>query len=506
MTRYARRCGARSARRRCLATCVAFLAISACRGPRPRIVPPTPTAARLTQLQRAIDTALGEAVFARGTWGVAVRSLSMGDTLYARNAGKLMMPASTMKVVTLAAAADRLGWDHEYVTDAMLLGPFEDGALKGDLLIKGAGDPTIEGWEGVQSFDEWIAALKASGLTRIDGRVIGDDDAFEDEGLGRGWMWDDLAASYSAPVSALQFNQNSAQVVVTPGATPGDTPQVEIVPPWAPVTIRNLLTTTASSESAALTVRPAGRSAMVEIAGSVPAGSPRQRRTIAVSNPTLYFAAAARDALLRHGVEVNGEAADGDDIDPPPDRQHATILGSYRSSLRAVARSMMKQSPNLHAESLLKTLGARVSGEGSADAGRAAVARLLDDWGIGRDEVVAVDGSGLSRYNLVTPNAMVAVLAHVFADDRLREPFLDALPIAGVDGTLAERMKGTAAQGNLRAKTGSFSNARAIAGYVTAGNSEPLAFCIIANNYNLDPPAVDAATDAVLVALAGFSR
>jgi D-alanyl-D-alanine carboxypeptidase/D-alanyl-D-alanine-endopeptidase (penicillin-binding protein 4) len=506
MTRHARRRGARSARRRLFATCVALLAISACRGPRPKIVPPTPTAARLTQLRHAIDAALDEAAFARGTWGVAVKSLTVGDTLYMRNAGKLMTPASTMKVVTLAAAAERLGWDYEYVTDAVLLGPLENGALKGDLLITGAGDPTIEGWEGAQSFDEWIASLTASGLRRVDGRVIGDDNAFEDEGLGRGWMWDDLASSYSAPVSALQFNQNSVQIFVTPGATPGATPMVEVVPSWAPVTIRNLLTTTASSEPVPLNVRPAGRSAMVVLAGSVPAGSPRQRRTIAVSNPTLYFAAAVRDALLRHGVEVVGEAADADDVDPPPDRQRATTLGSYRTPLRSVARSMMKQSPNLHAESLLKTLGARVSGEGSADAGRATVAKLLEEWGVARDEVVTADGSGLSRYNLVTPNAMVAVLARVFANDGLREPFLDALPIAGVDGTLAERMKGTAAQGNLRAKTGSLSNARAIAGYVAGRNGEPLAFCIIANNYNLDATAIDAATDAVLVALAQFSR
>jgi D-alanyl-D-alanine carboxypeptidase/D-alanyl-D-alanine-endopeptidase (penicillin-binding protein 4) len=509
MTVYARRRGARSARRRLFAILVAVvtsLIASACRTPRPAIVPPAPTQARITQLQRAIDAALGNAAVGRGTWGVLVKSLTYGDALYARNPNKLLVPASTMKIVTLAAAVEQLGWDYRYETTAIAVGPLEDGVLGGDLLVVGSGDPTIEGWEGNLSIDRWADELTARGLRRIEGRVIGDDNAFEDEGLGHGWMWDDLAASYSAPVSALQFNQNSAQITVTPGPSTGDKPAVVVTPPWAPLTIHNQLVTTPPDTRPSLTIRPAERSPVVQLSGGVPAQSGGLTRTVAVPNPTLYFAIAVRDALTRHGVDVVGVAADLDDIEQLPDRRNAVVLGTHTLLLRELAMAMMKTSPNLYAESLLKTVGIRASGKGSTDAGRTAIQATLTDWGISSDEVVIADGSGLSRYNLITPHAMVAVLTRIYGDERHRGPFLEALPLAGTDGTLAGRMNGTAAQGRVRAKTGSLTNARALSGYVSTADGEPLAFSIMANNDNAATSTVDAVTDAVAVALAEFSR
>jgi D-alanyl-D-alanine carboxypeptidase/D-alanyl-D-alanine-endopeptidase (penicillin-binding protein 4) len=182
------------------------------------------------------------------------------------------------------------------------------------------------------------------------------------------------------------------------------------------------------------------------------------------------------------------------------------ILTHHSPPLSTVAEPMMKLSQNMFAETLLKTLGGRASGVGSVDAGRAAVDGTLRAWGIPSGDVQMTDGSGLSRYNLITPEAQVAVLRHVYADDRLREPFERALPVAGVDGTLSRRMKGTAAEGNARAKTGSLSNARAVAGFVRTADGEPLAFSIIANNYAVPVDVIDSATDAIIVALAGFTR
>jgi D-alanyl-D-alanine carboxypeptidase/D-alanyl-D-alanine-endopeptidase (penicillin-binding protein 4) len=168
---------------------------------------------------------------------------------------------------------------------------------------------------------------------------------------------------------------------------------------------------------------------------------------------------------------------------------------------------MMKESQNLYAESLLKALGAHVSGGvGSADAGRAAVQATLQEWGVEDGDVQMTDGSGLSRYNLLTADALVTILAKVHQDDRLRGSFEHTLPIAGVDGTLAARMKGTPAMGNARAKTGSFSNARTVAGYVTTADGESLAFSIIANNYAIETAVIDSTTDSIINALAAFSR
>jgi D-alanyl-D-alanine carboxypeptidase/D-alanyl-D-alanine-endopeptidase (penicillin-binding protein 4) len=166
---------------------------------------------------------------------------------------------------------------------------------------------------------------------------------------------------------------------------------------------------------------------------------------------------------------------------------------------------MMQLSQNLYAETLLKTLG-RSTGTPTTAAGLAAVRSVLEGWGVTSIGFSQVDGSGLSRYNDATAETLVTVLAHVNRDDRLREPFRAALPVAGHDGTLEHRMKGTAADGNARVKTGSMSNARAFAGYVTAADGEPLVFAILANNFGVAPDVVDKTMDAMVIRLAQFSR
>jgi D-alanyl-D-alanine carboxypeptidase/D-alanyl-D-alanine-endopeptidase (penicillin-binding protein 4) len=166
----------------------------------------------------------------------------------------------------------------------------------------------------------------------------------------------------------------------------------------------------------------------------------------------------------------------------------------------------MKLSQNMYAETLLRTMGKQRSGVGTADAGRAVVRDVLTSWGVPASEVLMADGSGLSRYNLVTADAMVTVLAHVYDDTRLRQPYVNSLPIAGRAGTLSARMKGTPAEGNVHAKTGSFSNARAVAGFARTADGEPVAFSIIANNYGAPPETIDRVTDSIIVALAKFTR
>lgn len=497
---------------RALAIAAAAAAISACHppqthSPQMRLTPPPPTGStRVLELQHTIDRALADPAIGHGTWGVLAKSLTTGDVLYTLNAGKLLTPASSMKTLTLAIAADRLGWDYPFLTRVLMAGTVTDGTLDGDLVIIGSGDPTIENWRGNTWLDTWPELLRRQGIRRINGRIVGDDSAFDDEGLGAGWTWEDLAASYSAPASGLQFNQNSVQLVVTPGATLNDRPIVEMHPPWAPLAFVNLLTTTAARTASTLTVQTIARAPVIELRGTVAAGSPSTTRTVAVSNPTLYFAEAARDALVRGGIEVIGPAADADDIVRNPEQPPATPLTEFSTSLAAIARPMMKLSPNLFAESLLKTLGAQTSSPGTTEAGRTLERTALGRWGIAASDVLIADGSGLSRYNLITPGAMVDILTHVYRDDRLRDTFMDLLPVAGVDGTLSARMKNTAAAANVRGKTGTFSNARALVGYVRTKDNEPLVFAILTNNYNVDAGLVDRATDAIVIALAGFSR
>src|SRR5262249_42640037 len=248
-------------------------------------------------------------------------------------------------------------------------------------------------------------------------------------------------------------------------------------------------------------------SSTIELDGGVASSAERFVRNVAVPNPTTYFGNAVRNGLIRNGVEVVGSAVDIDDLDVPLDRTGASVEAELISKpLTEIGTTMMKMSQNLYAETLLKTLGLQASGVGSVAAGRAALDSTLASWGVAPGDVLEVDGSGLSRYNLVTPDALAIVLRHVYQDERLRDSFIATLPRAGVDGTLGDRMKGTAAADNVRAKTGSFSNARSVAGYVRTADGETLEVVIIANNYGAAPRAIDDATDAILVALAKFSR
>ena len=178
--------------------------------------PGKPSAA-IARLQRDIDEILRAPALDRAFFGVVVKSLATQNTLYSLNAGKLMMPASAMKVVTLASAAEKLGWDFRYETRLVPLGTISDGILHGDLLVVGSGDPSIDDWDGAATrlFGEWSDHLKAAGIHAIEGRIIGDDNAFDDEGVGFGWSWDDLGAGFAAGVSALQFHENAAQVTVS---------------------------------------------------------------------------------------------------------------------------------------------------------------------------------------------------------------------------------------------------------------------------------------------------
>jgi D-alanyl-D-alanine carboxypeptidase/D-alanyl-D-alanine-endopeptidase (penicillin-binding protein 4) len=229
-------------------------------------------------------------------------------------------------------------------------------------------------------------------------------------------------------------------------------------------------------------------------------------RNVSVDNPTLYFVAALRDALIADGIDILGPAVDIDEIADPPPRERGAVLLTHRSPpLSMLAETMVKLSQNLYAETLLKSLGAS-SGAGTADAGRSAAVSVVREWGITPADLVMADGSGLSRYNLATPEAIVTILTHVDRDNRLRAPFEAALPVAGRDGTLAQRMRGTAAEGNARAKTGSFSNARALSGYVRTADDEPLVFSIIVNNFGTMPTVVEQTMDSIVVRLASFRR
>jgi D-alanyl-D-alanine carboxypeptidase/D-alanyl-D-alanine-endopeptidase (penicillin-binding protein 4) len=467
--------------------------------------PARPVPPALTALTRDIDSILAAPVLEHGFWGILVKSLKTDETLYALNARKLMIPASNMKIVTLAAAAEKLGWDYRYETRLAAAGPIANGTLDGDLVVNGSGDPSLMDSDSGRLFAEWAGDLKARGIQRISGRIVGDDNAFTDQGLGFGWSWDDLPDDYAAGVSALQFNENAARVTVTPGPDAGDSAGVSVAPATSALAVRSSVVTAGTAGAARIEAHRLPGSAVLELRGSVPAGAVPITRLVSVDNPTLFFVSALRRALIAGGIDVRGAAVDIDDPGEPLLRPAAEPIVTYRSPpLSTLAVRLMKISQNLYAETLLTSLSA--AAPASAAAGRATAQAVLAPWGVSDAGLIQRDGSGLSRYDFVTPDALVTILAHVYRDARLRGPFEESLPIAGRDGTLSNRMKGTAAEGNARAKTGSMTGVRALSGYVTTSDGEPLVFSILSNNFETPPDVITRAADEIVLRLASLRR
>ena len=446
-----------------------------------------------------------------------MRSLDRSETLYRLNDRTLLMPASTLKILTLAAAAERLGWDFRYETQLLSAAAVERGLLEGDLIVRGTGDPTINRPDVGQDdlFAQWADELNAVGIQRIEGRIIGDDRALSNgedgvwSGLGAGWAWDDLPFGFATPSGALQQRENVADLVLQPGLQPGTPSTAQLDHATGGLELVNRVMTGEPDDELTLSLHRLPGQPTLVITGSIPANSLAVRRRVSVDNPTSFFVGVLRQSLELNGITVGGPAVDIDDLPPEehpdPEGPHRTLAVHRSPPLSEIAVDMMKRSQNLYAETLLRTLGAQ-AGEGSTTGGQGVIKNLLESWDIDDNEFILADGSGLSRYNFLTANVLVAVLDRIRAAPRHARPFEATLPIAGLDGTLESRMVGTVASGNARGKTGTMSNVRALAGYVETRDGEHLAFAILANNFSNPPAEIIETIDQAVVQLAEFGR
>ena len=462
------------------------------------------------QLRHDLSAIFSAPIMAHAQWGVDVRSVDRNERLFSLNADKLMMPASNMKILTLATAAEVLGWDARMTTTLEASGPVQDGVLRGDLVICGGGDPTINTREGVGSavFSSWLAALRDAGIKSIHGRVIGDDQAFDDETLGGGWAWDYLQYGYAAPVGALQYNEDVAELVVAPSANAGE-PAVIRLAAGSGLTLLNRAATGAPGSAESIDYKRHLETPVLEITGTIPAGGPSVTRAVAVVNPTLFFAQALKDALVAQGLSVSGEAADLDDVSADMSTagsERRTIASTTSPPIRTMATVMMKVSQNLYAETFLKAAGRVQGGLGTIAAGREAARTTLTSWGVPETAYVMVDGSGLSRYNYVSAAALTTVLEHMYKDAKHRDALVATLPIAGKDGTISTRLRRTRAEGNAVAKTGSIANVRSLSGFVRTRDGEMVVFSILANDFVIPSATVNWIADLGVEALSNFTR
>ncbi|MCC7195795.1 MAG: D-alanyl-D-alanine carboxypeptidase/D-alanyl-D-alanine-endopeptidase [Gemmatimonadaceae bacterium] len=451
------------------------------------------------RLEAAVNTALNR-VGGNSTWGVLVVSLSNGDTLVARNADAMLAPASTMKLFTSALALDRFGPEGRFETQVLHTGAIADGVLDGDLILRGAGDPSLGGapWSEYDEapMERLARGIAASGIARITGAIVGDPSAFDDGKVPDGWARRNLQRKYAARVSALSFNENRVAVLVRPN---GKLASISFRPAATGIDVENTVRVVKGSRSASIRVSQDSVLGRVKVSGWIGALSGTRTYPMMVENPELIAAGALRAALADAGVTVDGPA-----VIRQAYVEAAPLAALPSPPLDQLVARMNGESNNHFAELLFRNVAVSEAATGSATTASSLLAQFLATK-VNADSttILAADGSGLSMLDRVTPRTMVQLL-----DYARRAPwgavFERSLPIAGLTETLARRMRSTPAMGNLHAKTGTTDIVASLAGYVTAKNGEDLAFSIIYNGDN-HWRAKDS-IDRIGAALARFSR
>jgi len=359
-------------------------------------------------VERQLRAIFEDPAYYRALWAVKIQSLQTGAVLYERNADKLVLPASSMKILTAFAAIERLGLDFKFETRVATDGVVKDGSLMGNIIVVGGGDPTLgarlsspdpqrlENGDPIAVFEEWAAKLQSLGIQRINGDIIGDDSVFDRVPLGLGWAWDDLPYGYSAEVGGLPYNENVVLLRLTPASSPQGRVSVESFPATSYLSVRSELETVPAWEEADYRIQRRAGTNQAVLAGTVVTGSSPFWVSVAVDNPTLYFVTVFKETLERQGIQVTGTVRDIDDLGDRAPGPLETLIVHRSPNLAFIIQVLLKTSSNLYAESLIRMLDQHVHGK-SFDEGREEVEEMLTRIGVPSDSYVLADGSGLSR-------------------------------------------------------------------------------------------------------------
>jgi len=487
-----------------------FVFLTACTGTRPELNGQnSSTKNPRERVIASVDSLFNSPLFNHAHWGVLVKSLRTDEIWYERNADKMFMPASNEKIITGAVSLQKLGPDFRYVTTIGHRGSIVNGILKGDLVVFGSGDPSFNFrfWDDNRAvLKKWAKQLKNKGIREITGDLIGDDNAFEDYPYGSGWPFDDFDYYYSAEIGAFQLNENYIDLEIIPPRAAGEAMKVQPSTPSRYYTIENNLQVVPNGPNSITISRPFGTNRLM-LKGQVTLGGNPLTDAITITNPTLFFMTVFKEVLEAEGIKISGSARDCDDIvDYKGKPTDVTVLVSEQSPpFSKLLAEMMKVSQNLYAETFTKTLGWQTTGIGSFEAGKSIVQQQLAEWGIPANTYVYADGSGLSRYNYTSPRILSNVLTQMRHSPHWLV-FWEAMPIAGIDGTIRNRMKTGAAFNNLRAKTGTIANTRSLSGYLTTADGEELVFSFMVNGHLLSSRDADRITDTAANLLAGLKR
>lgn len=463
-------------------------------------VAPAPLIDDGASLRHSIDSMLAAPETRSARWGVLIVDPERGDTLYSHDAGKLLVPASNQKILTAAVALDALGPDYQYPTAFLAGGTLRGGVLEGNLLVEGRGDPTVSdniAGDAMLPLQAAADSIAARGITRIRGQLLPFGNAFPDANIGHAWEHDDLATSSGAAIDELLFNDGIARVTVFAGTGVGDTARAQTSPARTFPRLRVLATTTDSIGPDSVARLSAVKDTLrgdVVLAGTVPQGDSASL-TVAFRDPTAAYLAALREALSDRGVVVD------DDTIVTDTARMDTLFIMRSPPLSVILAAFLKPSQNQIGEVLFKTVALAQADTGTGRVARRIIGERLRAWGAADDGFLVWDGSGLSRQDLVSPETLIRVL-EAMRRHRHFQTYYDAFPVAGVDGTLRTRMRGTAAEANARGKTGTLSNVRSLSGYVTTADGRMLLYSVLCNNYLVPTAYISRVQDTIAVRLA----
>lgn len=450
-------------------------------------------------LQQALSAEAEAAKKTARAFGIHIVDLSSHQSAFAFQADEPRILASNTKLLTTAAALGTLGADYAFETRVMVRGTVAEGALAGDLAVFGGGDPNLSGrfhdGDSYAVFREWAAALKARGIGRVHGDLYLVNGLFQPPNVHPDWPRDQLTSWYEAPVEALSFNDNCVLVRVWPASSAGLPARVETVPKLDYFEIRNSAMTTGTRQNR-LFVGRLGDSDTIVVSGTIGIRTGPGEEWVAVHDPTAYFGASLRAALAEEGVTIDGGLVPAHGT-PEGDWE---LVATHRSDLARTLEVTNKRSQNFYAESLAKLLGWKVRGEGSWAAGVGVVRDFLSGLGLAPETFSLVDGSGLSRGNLMSPRSMTGLLERMYFH-ALGRDFLRSLPFSGEPGLKwQKRLARAPYAGNVFAKTGTINGVSTLSGYAKAVSGRVYAFSILFNQVRSNSGA-HAAQDRIVAAL-----
>lgn len=446
----------------------------------------------LEQLQYFLSELDSAEILEHASWGFYLVSVDSGKTIASRNYTQTLVPASVMKAITTAVALAKLGPSYRLNTRLQYSGELdvENRTLNGNIYIKGGGDPTL----GSKVFPscsqqaimgKWLAAIQKLGIDTINGAIIGDARLFEYDLIPAGWAWEDMQSDYCAGASGLSFRENICDILI---CCVRDSMRARTEPPIPGLKLMNVLGIDSNSPKnyAYITGSPYMNERFIR--GVVRPDSATFRMKGQVPDPAFLCSYTLYNTLKENNIVVKDSCTTVRKMKFTGKyrREEATTFHvNYSPSLLSMINHTNNVSQNFYAETILKTIGVRDDGHGTTAGGSKAVRRFLEKRGIDTGGLFMVDGSGLSRYNAITPKMLVDMLAMFVNDTTIGfDDFYNSLPIAGQTGTLRKLCIGTSAEGNLRAKSGYMGRVRSYAGYVTSKSGELLSFAMIANNYS----------------------